>query len=64
MAIDHTPLTSGATHTTSRSISSMNNPGKSAPAKALAIGQTIRGSGFSQGQRGSQWQSLDNIILT
>lgn len=43
MAIDHTPLTSGATHTTSRSISSMNNPGKSAPAKALAIGQTIRG---------------------
>lgn len=50
MAINHTPLTSGASssqksasQTASRSIGSMSNPGRTTPARALSIGQTIRG---------------------
>lgn len=46
MAIHHTPPTPGAPlsqKSASRNIGSMGNPGKSAPAKALSVGQTIRG---------------------
>ncbi|KSV59852.1 flagellar hook-length control protein FliK [Acetivibrio ethanolgignens] len=50
MAINHTPLTSGASssqksasQTASRSIGSMSNPGRTTPVRALSIGQTIRG---------------------
>lgn len=50
MAINHTPLTSGATSSqksasqaASRSIGSMSSPGRTTPAKVLSVGQTIRG---------------------
>lgn len=71
--INHSPLTSGSvsgksssksTHSPSKHIGSMSNPGRTTPPKALSVGQTIRGEVTDLRNRQATITTEDGVQIT